>query len=492
MVSLPKPTWLTLPGGRVFSNGVIYAVGGFLPQALGLLLLPIFTRYLSTRDFGVLSYTVMLSSFFTMLGSLSIQTYIIRYYYDCKTAQEARQLFGTVFLFICFYNLALLGLAFLVLPFVFRMGNLQVPFYPYVEITLICTVIEVIGLIPLSYYRAKEQAVSYITLSLAMTFLNGGLSVYLVVGRDLGLLGRYYGQLLADGALLLVYLAILARIAEFRWNSRYIRKALTFCLPIVPAQFLASFASLSDRAILERFVSLGELGLYSVGFGIATVPTVVTTGIYSALQPYVCRLASENKLDAGIQTIKRFYLLLIMGLMFGVIALSEELVVVVTSPAFHESYKITSLLVMSILLQAYLSNVPSLYLMAAGKTKYESPVRFAGALVGFVMLLVLIPRFGIYGAGLSALAAALVTLGGYHLALRRESLVEWGFTRNVALMGAACAVGYGVRQIQTPFPVLTGAIKLCLVASLAAVAIWRESRSLKTPAQDLGLASASE
>ena len=51
--------------GKIIANWSIYALGGFLPQALSVLLLPVFTRYLSPHDYGILSYTSMLCTFFT-------------------------------------------------------------------------------------------------------------------------------------------------------------------------------------------------------------------------------------------------------------------------------------------------------------------------------------------------------------------------------------------------------------------------------------------
>lgn len=460
--------------GRLIGNWSIYTLGGFLSQGLSFFLLPVFTRYLSPHDYGVLSYTAMLRTFFTILGSLSIQTYVIRHYYDCKTAKETRQLFGTILIFVFVYNLCLLGAAYLTLPIAFRVFNVQVPFAPYVQLVLLGTVIEIIGLIPMSYFRATEQAGKYVVLALTMTLLSGGLSVYLIVGRGMGLLGRYYGQLGADVALLIVYLMIMARISDLSWNSAHVRKAIAFCSPLVPAQFLASFTNMSDRLILERYVPLAHLGIYSVGFALASIVALLAgQGLYTAIQPQVCRLASESRLDARIMPIKRYVLLLLAGIVCSVIALSREIVAILAPPTFRESYKIASLLVVSIAMQAFLTLVPSLYLMANKKTQYEPPIRLAGAVVGLVAMLVLVPWWGIYGAAISTIIAALATLYAYQLVLRRQSCVRWAFSRDVALMGGACLLGYGILQTEMPLVALTVAIKLSLITVLAGVYILR-------------------
>jgi O-antigen/teichoic acid export membrane protein len=444
-----------------------------LPQALSIFLLPIFTRYLSPDDFGILSYTAVLGSFFGLFGSLSIQMYIMNHYYDCKTRSQEKQMFGSILLFVLVHNCLLLTCAYLILPLIFHFLNVQVPFYPYVHLTLVSTAMELVGILPLSYFRARQEAAKYVSLSLAMTFLNGGLSVYLVVGQEMGLLGRYYGQLVANAVLLVVYLVIMARIAELSWNAGYVRQALAFCLPLVPAQLLGTVTSLSDRLILERYAPLAELGIYSVGFSIACGVTVLTTGVYSVTYPLACQLRSELRLDDGIATIRRGFLVLVSSLMFVTITFSREIVDVLAGPSFHESYKIVSILVVAILMQAFATNVPSLYLVAGGKTHYEAPIRLVGACVGIVAMLLLIPRMGVYGAGGAALAAAMVTLLGYQFVLKRESKLQWNLGKDLFCMGSAALLGVAVQQIQVPSLVVTGVVKLVMIGIVMGFFIWR-------------------
>jgi len=465
-------------GGRVLGNWSIYALGGLLPHALSVLLLPIFTRYLSPHDYGVLAYTTMLASFFTIVGSLSIQTYVVRRYYDCRTSDETRHLFGTTFVFVGLYNVLLLAVAYATLPQVFRTLDVQVPFSPYVELTLLSMVMDVVGLIPLAYFRARERAGVYVLLAVTPALLNSALSVYLVVAQGMGLLGRYYGQLAAFALFLVVNCVIMTRIGRI-WRYSLIRDALVFSLPLVPAQFIGVFVNMSDRLVLERFTPMDQLGTYSVGFGMASSAAMVMGGMYLAIQPMVFRLASESRLDTMILSVKRYILAVTMTVMCVVIALSQELVKLLTAPAFHESYKIGALLVIPIALQAFITLVPSLYIVAMAKTRYETPIRSTGALAGLVAMLILVPLLGTYGAAVASIISALVTLFTYHLVICRRSGVRLGLGRDVVLMGLACALGYGILQLQSPLLLLTAAIKLVAIGACVAVYLWKTAGALQ-------------
>lgn len=453
---------------RVLWNWCLYSLGNLFPQALSILLLPVFTRYLSPHDYGILSYTTVLVAFFMLAGSLAIQPYLVRYFYECPTKEASREFFGTIFLFLAVYNLALLGAALALGPLVFRWFGIQVPFAPYVQLALLCAAIETLALIPLNYFRARERAGAYIALSLAMTVLNGGLSLYLVAGRGMGVLGKYVGQLAGDVVLLGVFLLIMARIAVPCWRMAHVQAAMAFCLPLVPAQFLATVANMADRLILERKVSLAELGMYSIGFAVASSVVALLGGVYSAIQPYVCRLASESRLDEEMPSVAGHVLLLAMTMIFAVTALSRDGVRLIAAPPFHESYKLACVLVVAIVIQAYLTLVPSLYLLATQQTKYETPVRLVGTTVGFICLLVLTPRFGTWGAGAAAVITALATLGAYRWVLCRHSRIQLPFGRHLLLMGASSLAGYAVLQVKgsgTPLGILAKVVLIGLVAA---------------------------
>jgi O-antigen/teichoic acid export membrane protein len=478
---------LTSPLGRVVRNSAVYTVGSMLPQAISVFLLPVFTRYLSPQDYGILAYSLMAATFFSSLGSLSIQMFIIRHYYDARNANDARRFFGTMYGFLLAYNAVLLAVSSLVLPSVFAAAHVQVPFRPYVQIAYLSAMLQVLALVPMSYLRATERAAAYVGLAFLSALLNGGLSLYLIVGRHMGVMGRFYGQLGGDLLMLLVYLAIMSRIASVSWRTEYVRRALIFCLPLVPAQFLAMFSSMSDRLVLERLVPLSDLGVYSVAAGIAATAPILTSGVYSAIQPQIFRMAADGELDRHVLTIKKYLLWLFMALICVFIALSRDLVGLLAGPAFHDSYKVATLLVIGILIQSFITNVPSQYLAAIGRTKYEMPCRLGGMIVGLGSMLILVPRLGVHGAGIASVVTALVTLAIYQQFLRSQSSLDWRFSRDVALMGAAAAVGYVLLQIHFAGPIGDAAIKLSLFGAVAAIYLVSLSASIRATLPNLGL-----
>ena len=468
------------PAGRVARQSLVYTVGSMLPQAVSIVLLPIFTRYLNASDYGILAYSLTIAAFFSTFGTFAIQPFIVRQYWVAKANGDVAALLSTVFLFLLVHNLVLLGAACLLLPLSFDAIGVTVSFAPYVQLALVSAVLQALAIVPMWYFRVTERASVYVGLGFLASLLGGGFSVYLIVGRGMGVMGRLYGQLAADAIMLAIDLVILARLARVAWRPAYVREAFRYCLPIIPAQFLAMFSSMADRLILERWVPLGALGVYSVGAALASTAPLLTSGVFAAIQPQVFRLASEARLDGQMLVIKRYLMWLLLLLMCLMIALSRDLVALLAGPAFQDSYKVACLLVAGILVQSFITNVPSHYLTAVGKTQYETPARLAGAIAGLVAMVTLVPIVGIYGAGLGSIAAALTTLGAYSWFLRRETTLAWRFDRDVAALGVAAAAGLLLLQIEIPALLLSVTAKLAIIALAAMVCLAWASTSVRS------------
>jgi O-antigen/teichoic acid export membrane protein len=344
--------WLySLIRNRLAQNIVVYALGSMFPQAINILLLPVFTRYLSKSEYGILSYTTALCAFLFVAGNLSIHSYIIRHYFDCKTEEDRQGLFGTIFTFLITYNLLLLGAELLLFPEICKYFDIQVPFEPYVRLALLNNFFEVMSSIPLVFFRVNQEAGRFTALTSSQVILSSGLSLYLVVHEHMGVLGRYYGLLGANAVMFVLYLIIILRISRLAWDVRQLKKALLFSLPLVPAMFFSSLTTMSDRLILERYVSLSQMGIYTVGFAIGYGLSYLTNAIYRAVEPEVYQIAADSDFDKKMANLKRYVVIAIVVSGFIMIALSREVVTLLAAPNFYESYKIAALIAVAMILQ---------------------------------------------------------------------------------------------------------------------------------------------
>lgn len=464
-----------IAAGRVIGNSAVYTLGNVLPQGMNMLLLTVFTRYLSPAEFGIFSYTVGICAFLALFGHLSIHSYVLRHYFECRTEEARRRLFGSIFGFLVVYDALLLATELLLMPRLFRALGAQVPFEPYMRLALLNTAIEILAVVPMTYFRVREQAAHFVALSLTQTILNGALSFYLVVVAGAGILGRYYGLLGANAVLVGACLLVMARVAAWSWDWAAIRSAVVFSAPLSVAGLLWLVQTMSDRLILERFVTLSQLGVYSVGFSIAYGINSLSNGIYKAIEPQVYRLADGALLDRKIVEMKRYMVLLLAALGCVLITFSREILVILAGPSFYESYKIVALLAVSVVLQGV--SVPaSTYAIAIDRTRYVPFVHLAGAGASLAANLVLVPLLGIYGAAAGSITASIVTLYAYTALTERGSAVRWQIGPDFLWMAGSFGLSAAILQVDTHWLPTSLALKGLLLAGVIASLAWRGTR----------------
>src|SRR5437867_9308561 len=77
---------------RIGTNSAIYAIGNGLARATPLVLVPIFTRVLTTADYGIIAVATAVGSLLGILFSLSLESAITTLYFELRTPEERARL----------------------------------------------------------------------------------------------------------------------------------------------------------------------------------------------------------------------------------------------------------------------------------------------------------------------------------------------------------------------------------------------------------------
>jgi O-antigen/teichoic acid export membrane protein len=463
---------------------MIYMAGNVLAQALAFFVLPVFTRYLSPTDYGILSYTGSLTQLLYILSLLSLNSFVLRHYFELDNEADRRELFGTICLFLLPLNLLLLFLEFLILPLVFSGAGIKIAFHPYMSVALLVNFFEVASVLPLAYYRVTANAWPYFWLISLKSILGIVLGLILVIGFDMGVMGRYYGSLAANVMFLFVYMTIMFRIATFHFRMETVKKGLKFSLPLVlPAFASIAFVTL-DRIVLERYVSLAEMGLYSVAFVLGTALSIVNRSFYLAIEPEMYEMFSHEGFEERVVTLKNRFLYGFMMLGCTIIVFSKEITRLAASPAFFNSYRIIPFFVVGIIFRGA-ESLAGISLFALNKTQLQLIIYGVSLGVFLPGLFLLTPAFGAAGAAvaLTCSYAALFMLSvGF---LTRHSRIQWSSWRDTALILGATSVSYGLMHIDAGGVWASFFVKAGIVAAAAAMLVgrfWRSTRGAVSPA----------
>ena len=213
----------------------VYGAGDVATQAISFLLLPVYVRFLSPGDYGVLALLLMVEMLAKILFRWGVDSSFMRMYYDCPDQPARRLLASTIFLFLLAANGAVLAVALdgRAQPLARHLFG-SVSQAPALQILLVNTFLAGFFFIPFHELRIQRQSGRFIALTVTRSLATIVLRLTLVIGFRLGVLGVVLADLITTvlfGALMLPrFLALVGPV----FSPRLLREALRFGLPRLP------------------------------------------------------------------------------------------------------------------------------------------------------------------------------------------------------------------------------------------------------------------
>ncbi len=396
---------------RLGRLSAIYAAGDILTRGAALLLLPIYTRSLSPADYGIVGVTEMLKQVLNMLLSLGAAGAVIRFHATITDEPERRRTLSMLWLLLFLVSglgsLALLTFGRPLLEALFAQVDVDRYIRPAVIIAFLNSAFLVI---PQSLFRAREQAGLYVAFSLGIFSSTNLAIIWQVVLHDGGAEGYLKGQLIGSGLMALIAALWLVRQVDLRPAWHAARPLLIYGLPLVP-HFVAHWAlGLSDRLILERFVSLSDLGVYTLAYQIGMVAQLLVQSVSNALLPMFGRAAIDSSEWDRLPRIATYVVFVDALAVLALALAAPTLIRMATPPAYHAAGHLAVPILLGYLAFGMYTLPMGLLSQTFGRTGKIPLLTLSAAGVNIGLNLWLVPRFGIWAAAYNSLVGYVVLL----------------------------------------------------------------------------------
>lgn len=443
----------------LIKQSAIYGLGNLLIQGAKFLLLPLYTQFLSPADYGILSVVMAYESVLTILTKLGLDSTITRFHYDFRDEKERRRYYGSIWVFLTGFTLGIVLLLNWKGQILFDLIFRDIPFYPYGQLATWLSFITTASVIPLVLFRVREQAPYYILSTFGRFILTTTLIIFFVTGLGQKAEGSLRGQLIGEALLFIPFTLVAWRSLHISFDWKQVKASLAFGLPIVPHQLSGWALSMSDRLILNRFVSLEQQGLYALGYRFGMFLDVLLQSINLAWAPMFYRMASsEKEAPQMIAKITTYYWCVILFLGLGISSLSKDVIRIMAKPAYYPAHQIVTIVVIGFLIHGlYFMVVNQLFYAKETKQLPIYTLISAGTNIG--LNLVTVPVYGI-------VAAAWNTTLGYTLLFllvfnhsRKIYPIPYEYRRLGLLTFCALAVYFPIGFIQFANPFINLALR---------------------------------
>jgi O-antigen/teichoic acid export membrane protein len=423
--------------GALAQDAAIYGGARVLLKSLAFLLVPVYARYLTPAEFGVLELVLAFAAFIDVFINLS--GVLARFYFDRDDSRWRKQAITLFFLIETIYPAALIGG---LLLFADRLADPiagDAVYASLIVIALIDLYLTNVVDISMSLTRLRRKPWTFVLYALTrgLTYLT--LAILLVAVWELGVKGILIASLTAACLVFVLsakeYVGDLVRGVDWRVG----REMISFGWPTIVSALAFYALNLLDRFFIKHYHGLEDNGLYGVAFRYSQI---VLVGVFAFRMGWPQWHYSWLNTDRHPEMVARGANWFLAAIGFLAVLVSAWIL-----PLFHliipERYWGATVAVAPLSLAAMATGAYAVTAVGLNVTKRMRLIPVTAVVAGTAavgLYFLLIPPFSFVGAAWATVAALWLMAGMIGVVSHRIYPVPWDYRR----IGLALAATLGL------------------------------------------------
>ena len=424
-------------------NTIIIFLGKVCTQLISFLLLPLYTSYLITEEYGFVDLVTTYVTLIVPIITMELEMSVFRYLVDCrKDKDEKKRVFSNNFIIL----LASLGVFIVLYIIVSCFWKFDYRYLILFDI-VICTFSGNFLQIARGVGRTIDYAISCIITGVSTILLN----ILLIVVFKLGAFGMITSMAVANG-LGAVYLFIRLKMWQYidfkKKDKKLIKEMYKYSIPLVPNGISWWIVNVSDRTIITAILGAAANGIYAVS---NKFPTILSSllGIFnlSWSESAALHINSPDR-DEFFSDVCNTMTKLFTCLGVGMIAVMPFVFPLLVNHSYDEAFYYIPILVLGSVFNVVICLYSAVYI-AKKMTKQVATTSIIGAVINLVVNLVLIRYIGLFAAALSTAISYFVMMMYRHFDLKKYMTItyEKGLVIKTVLIFVFAIVLYYQRNI---------------------------------------------
>ncbi len=386
---------------EISKHSIIYTISNFLTKATGLILIPIYTRYLTTSDYGIVSNVLAIINFLSVLYIFGMNAVWGRFFFDFKDkSAEQKRFFGSTFYLLFFGGLFLnillsyggKGIFFEIIP--------ELDFSPFVLLAIWTAFFGVVFNLKLTLFRVRQQSWQFGVISFGRFLLTVIVTIYAVAILRYGAYGKVFAQFAVWGLFFLIALYLLKKDLAFSLTSPKLKQALKYALGVLPHSLSGSIMNIIDRVILTNIKGLAATGIYTVGFQFGSIMQLIVFSFNLSWSPFFMKTAQEKGAEAKriFARLSTYYVVAMYIIALSITLFGADMIYLFTTKNYFGAIQVIPVYVFNFVIYGF-------YFMASAKifyvkkaVKYLALITFTAATINIIFNFLLIPGMGMMGA----------------------------------------------------------------------------------------------
>ena len=370
---------------------------------LPLITAPYISRVLGAENIGIYSYTLSISAYFILFGSLGIALYGQR---EIAYKQKDKEKYSITFWEIFFLRILTMTIALILYYFIFAKGEQYQTYYKVLILEIIGNCIDISW-----FFQGLEEFKKTVTRNMIVKLISV-VCIFLLVKtpNDLYIYFWIYVLSILIGNISL-WLYVPKYVSKVKLKNLHFLKHLKPTISLFIPQIAIQVYTLLDKTMVGAIISdKSEVGYYDQGQKIIKILLAVITSLGTVMLPRIANTYSRGEKEEITRYMKKSFnmvFLLAFPMIFGIIAVSKAFVPIFFGPGY-EKVVILINVISPIILLIGLSNVTGTqYLLPTKRQKEFTTSVICGAVVNFILNSCLIWKYGAIGASIGTVIAEL-------------------------------------------------------------------------------------
>lgn len=455
----------------LLGHTLIYGLGNYGIKVVGFALIPVYTRYLSPADYGVLSLVSMYTQAMFVMMNLGQTVGIFRFYYDHDDEKGRERVIAAAIWIVFLFSvpLSMVPLAFSPQIAGWLLDDRALWFLILLGTATVLA--KVLLRMPFSIMRAKEQSRRYAKWSLIRSATATLIALVLVVGFHQGAAGVVGAQFVAEFAMCLFLTGATFKMLRsgFRWQD--IKQQLAFGLPLVPAGVAAFALDLADRWFIRYYYTVADVGVYSLAYRFGEILLFIITAFQLSWGPFAYSHRRDPDAPALFAHLTSYLLAIYLFLWLGLASFAPDFIKIMAPEEYWGAATLIPVLALAMVFDGVMPMV-NLGPAFTKRTILRTYTVLVAAGVNLVLNYLLIPTYGPAGAAWATFFAFTIQTTLALLVSLRLYPVPYQYGR-IAIAAAAAFGLYGLTHlIPTEDPTTLLGTKSGLVILYPLALLW--------------------
>ena len=380
---------------RLIGNIGIFTIAGFSTKILSFVLLPLYTSFLTTDEYGTLDLVLTLINLVLPIFTLSVSDAVLRFGINEKGEPEKILRVGVRYVMVGMFPMGLFSLVYAAISKDADLGIFTLLIYSVTSVTTLFS----------SYAKAIDRSKEMSVISVVVSALVLGINVLLVAVFRLGITGYFLSILIGNGVGIVLYL-------EFCGIKKHLKKCffiqadgdlrksmLLYSIPLIPNSIFWWINSSLDRWTLTVISGVSFVGLYAVA---GKIPNVISNinGIF--FQAWNISIFESNETDRTKHFEKMYslYTDLLFFCSLVIIVFSKLIARYAFAGDFFSAWRIVPFLTVGVFINSLNTILGSMF-TANKDTKRIFSTTLIGSITNCLLNIPFVIYWNVYGAAIA-------------------------------------------------------------------------------------------